>query len=201
MEYFILIVLLVVIYFQWKRYKVTEESAAYKKYLSTEEFKKTLAFGIYQRFCKENEDKSYSSSFLKNNPIEFEHFIADILKHKYGESSYVTKSSGDFGVDIEHGVGDGKVLGQVKCYKDDVGYEPIALIHSNMIKQNASRGYVVTTSNFTSQARSYAEGLDIDLITGTDLVELWLNYNNPVSETLTTIKPITNQSNKLDTPI
>src|SRR5690606_16601584 len=120
--------------------------------------------------------------------------------HKYGESSYVTKSSRDFGVDIEHGVGDGKVLGQVKCYKDDVGYEPIALIHSNMIKQNASRGYVVTTSNFTPQARTYAEGLDVDLITGTELVELWLNYNNPVSETLT-IKPITNQANKLDTPI
>lgn len=201
MEYFLLVFLLGVIYFQWKRNKDKKEHATYKKYLSTVEFKKTLAFGIYQRFCKENEDKSYSSSFLKNNPIDFEHFIADILKHKYGESSYVTKSSGDFGVDIEHGVGDGKVLGQVKCYKDDVGYEPIALIHSNMIKQNASRGYVVTTSNFTSQARSYAEGLDIDLITGTDLVELWLNYNNPVSETLTTIKPITNQSNKLDTPI
>ena len=200
MEYFILAVLLGVIYFQWKRNKNTKELTTYKKYLSTEEFKKTLAFGIYQRFCKEKEERTYSSSFLKNNPIDFEYFIADILKHKYGESSYVTKSSGDFGVDIEHGVGDGKVLGQVKCYKDDVGYEPIALIHSNMIKQNASRGYVVTTSNFTPQARTYAEGLDVDLITGTELVELWLNYNNPVSETLT-IKPITNQANKLDTPI
>lgn len=199
MEFFVIIMLLGFIYYLWKTGKNSRDSEVYKKYLSTEEFKKTLAFGIYQRFCKENEEKSYSSSYLKNNPLDFEHFIADILKHKYGESTFVTKSSGDFGVDIEHGVGDGKVLGQVKCYKDDVGYEPIALIHSNMVKQNASSGYVVTTSNFTSHARSYAEGLNIDLITGTDLVEMWMNYNNPVSETIT-IKPLTVESNNLNTP-
>ncbi|MFB6468857.1 restriction endonuclease [Cytobacillus sp. Hz8] len=27
-----------------------------------------------------------------------------------------------------------------------------------MVKQNASKGYVVTTSNFTENARSYAQG-------------------------------------------
>ncbi|WP_078549771.1 restriction endonuclease [Litchfieldia alkalitelluris] len=200
MEYFILAILLGFIFFQWKKSKTFKELEANKKYLSTEEFKRTLAFGIYQRFCKENDERSYSSIFLKNNPIEFEHFIADVFKHKYGESTFVTKSSGDFGVDIEHGTGDVKVLGQAKCYKDDVGYEPIAIIHSNMVKQNASRGYVVTTSDFTEHARSYAEGLNIDLITGTELVEMWINYSNPVSETIT-LKAINDQSNQIDTPI
>ncbi|PLR83476.1 restriction endonuclease [Bacillus canaveralius] len=201
MEYFISLVLLGFIFFQWKKGKNSRAEEIYKNYLSTEEFKRTLAFGIYQRFCKENEEKSYSSTFIKNDPLEFEHFIADILKHKYGGNIYVTKSSGDFGVDIEHGVGEGKVLGQVKCYKDDVGYEPIALLHSNIVKQNASKGYVVTTSNFTDNARSYAEGLSIDLITGTDLVEMWLNYSNPLSESII-VEPIHNQTtNKIDTPI
>ncbi|WP_235846514.1 restriction endonuclease [Neobacillus drentensis] len=200
MDYLIILILLGFIFFQWKKGKDSRQSEIYKKYLSTEEFKRTLAFGIYQRFCKENEEKSYSSIFLKNNPIDFEYFIAEILKHKYGESIFITKSSGDFGVDVEHGIGEGKVLGQVKCYKDDIGYEPIALIHSNMVKQNASKGYVVTTSNFTENARSYADGLNIDLITGTDLVEMWLNYNNPVSETIT-INTVNDQTNHFGTSI
>jgi restriction system protein len=200
MEYLIIIVLLGFIYYQWKKGKDFRETEAFKNYTSTEEFKRTLAFGIYQRFSKENDEKSYSSSFLKNTPLDFEHFIADILKHKYGESIFVTKSSGDFGVDIEHKIGETKVLGQVKCYKDDVGYEPIALIHSNMVKQNASKGYVVTTSNFTGNARSYADGLNIDLITGIDLVEMWLNYHNPVSETIT-LKNVPNQITHFETSL
>lgn len=82
-----------------------------------------------------------------------------------------------------------------------VGYEPIALLHSNMVKQNVSQGYVVTTSNFTENARSYAQGLQIDLINGTDLVEMWLNYTNPLSESIL-IHSVHNQTtNKMDTPI
>ena len=196
-EYFVIAILLSYIFIQFKKGNFSKKLDAHKKYVTTDEFKRTLAFGIYQRFCKENDEKTYSSTFIKNNPLDFEHFIADILKHKYGEKIFVTKSSGDFGVDVEHGVGEGKILGQVKCYKDDVGYEPIALLHSNMVKQNAPRGYVVTTSNFTENARSYAEGLEIDLITGIDLVELWLTYNNPVSESIT----INHQTNNLGTPM
>lgn len=92
----------------------------------------------------------------------------------------MTKSSGDFGVDIEHGVVETKVLGQVKCYREDMGYEPIAILHSNMIKQNALKGYVVSTAGFNENARSYARGLNIDLINGMDLVEMWINNKSPL---------------------
>lgn len=46
------------------------------------------------------------------------------------------------------------------------------LLHSNMIKQNAPKGYVVSTAGFNEIARSYAQGLNIDLIDGTELVEM-----------------------------
>ncbi|MGY3718724.1 restriction endonuclease [Sutcliffiella cohnii] len=200
MEYFLIIILLVFIIYQWRKNRESKEQKIFKQYLSTEEFKKTLALGIYQRFCRENEDNTYSSLFLKNDPLDFEDFVAEILKHKYGENTFVTKSTGDFGVDIEHGIGSEKVLGQVKCYKDDVGYQPIALIHSNMVKQGSSKGYVVTTSDFTENARWYADGLNIDLITGTDLVEMWLNYNDPISEAIS-IDPPNNFPKQMDTPI
>ncbi|MDF2534695.1 MAG: restriction endonuclease [Bacillales bacterium] len=189
MDYIINAILLGVIYFifsLWKKERYTKQNEVYKKYRTNEEFKKTLALGIYQRFCKEeNEESSYSSIFLKDDPIKFESFVGEILQHKYG-TYFVTSSSGDFGVDVEHGFGAEKVLGQVKCYKNDVSFDPIALIHSNMIKQNASKGYVVTTSKFTENAIEYAKGLNIDLITGTDLVEMWLTYKSPVSEIIET---------------
>jgi restriction system protein len=111
-------------------------------------------------------------------------FVADIMSHKYGEDFHVTKSSGDFGVDIEHGSGSDKIFGQVKCYKDDLSFDPIALVHSNMIKHGATKGYVVTTSSFTENARLYAQDLDVDLIDGVQLVEMWINYKNPVMETV-----------------
>ncbi|MEH7272246.1 restriction endonuclease [Neobacillus vireti] len=184
MEYLIIAVLLGLLIFQWKNRRNLKNEEYYRQITVTDEFKKTIALGLYQRFCKEVEERRYSPTFLKSDPLDFEHFIADVLNHKYGFEAFVTKSSGDFGVDIEHGVGDGKVLGQVKCYREDMGYEPIAILHSNMVKQNALKGYVVSTAGFTENARSYAEELNIDLINGIDLVELWINHKSPIAKTI-----------------
>lgn len=49
---------------------------------------------------------------------------------------------------------------------------------------------MVTTSEFTSNARKYAEGLDIDLINGTQLVELWLEHLETKDERVTVLNPI-----------
>lgn len=184
MEYFLIAILLGLLIFQWKNQRSLKEEEYYRQITVTDEFKKTIALGLYQRFCKEVEEKRYSPTFLKSDPLDFEHFIADVLKHKYGFEAFVTKSSSDFGVDIEHGVGDGKVLGQVKCYREDIGYEPIAILHSNMVKQNASKGYVVSTAGFNENARSYTDGLNIDLINGIDLVEMWINHKSPIAKPL-----------------
>lgn len=132
---------------------------------------RTMAVGIYQRFKQPEEGQS-----KKENPLEFENFVARIMVNYYGGQAYVTGGSGDFGVDIEHSHEDGMYLGQVKCYAPGhlLSYEPIAIIHSQIIKQQAKGGYVITTSDFTPSARRYAEGLNIMLINGSRLVELWL---------------------------
>ncbi|WP_017798528.1 restriction endonuclease [Oceanobacillus kimchii] len=196
----IILMLLGFMYLIWRQNENTLNDFQEKQYQVTDEFKKTLAFGIYQRFCTENEPIIRSKTFIKNTPLEFENFIANILKHKYGEHTYITKNTGDFGVDIEHGFGEDKVLGQVKCYKEDLSFEPIAILHSNMVKENVSKGYVVTTSDFSTYAKEYAEKLNIDLITGTDLVELWLHYADPVYDLLQD-KKTGNVTRRIDAPI
>lgn len=141
----------------------------------SEEMKKTLACGLYMRFKKETEeDKGLSSSYLKQDPILFESFVAEVIERAKGGNTWVSPPTGDFGIDFEHTNNDGLFLGQVKCYKGDLPFEAIALVHSNMIKRGAVGGYVITTGSFTSGAREYASDLDIQLIEGVELVELWL---------------------------
>jgi restriction system protein len=41
------------------------------------------------------------------------------------------------------------------------------------VKQNTTGGFIVTTSSYTENAKLYAKGLSIELIDGSELVELW----------------------------
>ncbi|WP_251437244.1 restriction endonuclease [Peribacillus simplex] len=140
--------------------------------------KRTLAMGLYLRFRKENPDDKMlikdNSIFIKQDPITFESFVAEVIDKSRGGSTWVTPPTGDYGVDFEHETKEGKFLGQVKCYKEDLDFEAIAILHSNIIKQGLQGGYVITTGDFTKNARGYTEGLNIELINGVQLVELWL---------------------------
>lgn len=145
---------------------------------SSEEMKRKLAMGLYLRFRKEGEDDKNgvveNSIFIKQDPIAFESFVAEVFEKARGGNTWVSPPSGDFGVDFEHDTDEGRFLGQVKCYEDDLPYNPIAIIHSNMVKQGAVGGYVINTGSFTKNAVEYAEGLNVELIDGIKLVELWI---------------------------
>lgn len=154
---------------------------------SHEDMKETLRIGLYNRFKRDPELQK------DEDPLLFEHFVADIMKSVRGGKTYVTRSTGDFGIDIEEQAEEGLFLGQVKCYNDQnpVGYAPIAIVHSQMVKQNAAGGYVVTTSKFTSNAYEYANGLNIELINGNQLVELWLQHLEDKREDIGVLSPAT----------
>ena len=179
MEFLIAILLAAAfVHFQLTKRKNNYQASMFNQHItSSEEMKKTLAMGLYLRFKKENPDNppKYSSIYIKENPYSFESFVADVIKKSRGGTIWVTPVSGDFGVDFEHTTDEGLLLGQVTCEKDDLPFDPIAKVHSNMIKKSAVGGYVITTGSFTSAAREYAEGLNIELIDGVKLVELWIN--------------------------
>ncbi|MFC0562447.1 restriction endonuclease [Halalkalibacter alkalisediminis] len=154
------------------------------------ELRQTLAMGLYLRFKKENKDEtSYSATFIKEDPLAFEHFVADIIKSIYGGEMFVSKASGDFGVDFENRREDGLYLGQVKCVKDDLSFESIALVHSNMEKWGAVGGLVITTAGFTDKAMQYAEGLGVEIISGIELVDMWLKSMESETELIKQLDP------------
>lgn len=149
-----------------------------------EDMKETLRIGLYHRYKRDLEEDKVE------NPLLFEHFVAEIMTSVRGGSTYVTKGSGDYGVDIEEETDAGLYLGQVKCYNDynPVSFDPIAIIHSQMVKQGAVGGYVITTGKFTANAYNYANGLNIDLIDGNQLVELWLEHLDSKRELVSEFK-------------
>lgn len=163
-------------FYYTKRKHENINALIYQYVESCEEMKKTLAMGVYLRFKKESEEipVKYSSIYLIENPLLFESFVAEMMESSRGGSVWVSPSSNDQGVDFEHTTDEGLFLGQVKCYQGDLPYEPIALIHSNMVKRTAMGGYVITTGSFTENARKYAESLNVELINGVKLVEEWM---------------------------
>jgi len=179
----ILIIVNVAMYLFFKKRNEKEAALIAIKIDSSIELKKTLAMGLYLRFnyptIKKEDGGTYfqdsTDIFLKQVPYDFEEFTAQVFKRLLGGKVFVTNRSGDFGVDFEHQREDGLYLGQAKAWKDDVGSDPIAILHSNMVKQNAQGGYLITTAQYTKAAKQYAQGLNIQLIDGVDLVEYWLD--------------------------
>jgi len=171
----------------YMRKKNEEEKALLiEKIESGLELKRTMAMGLYYRFNFPRIEDSDGNKiftkgtelFIKQLPYEFEDFVAAVFHKKFQGDMFVTSRSGDYGVDFEHMTSEGLFLGQAKAEREDLSFESIAILHSNMVKRNAAGGYLVTTSNFSRAAQDYAEDLNIQLIDGVQLVEYWLDSMN-----------------------
>lgn len=190
---FNIIVLLTLIYFLNKQRKnlISLEKQNIEIIDNDFEFKEILLLGIYNRFKEDNEEilketdyddddtnienpEKLTDIFKLKSPSDFEVFVAKIIKEYYGGSTYILGQSGSFGVSFEHDIEEGRFLGHVICTKYEIPFESIAIIHSNMIKDNVIGGYVISTSDFTSNAYKYANDLNIELINGEKLVDYWL---------------------------
>ncbi|MBU9711039.1 restriction endonuclease [Evansella tamaricis] len=161
-----------------------------------QDVRRTLAMGLYSRFRKKEYDKEgnpidekLSEMFLREEPHDFEDFVARIYERLYGGSACVTSGSGDYGVDIEHRIGDKVVYIQVKCEKSNQPFDPIAKVHSNMVKHGADAGIVVSVSDFTENAKKYAEGINVELINGVQLVDMWIKSLQTEKEQIQLLNP------------
>ena len=55
-----------------------------------------------------------------------------------------------------------------------MSYKAIALVHSNIAKRGAKGSYVVSTGGFSKNAKNYAEELNVQLIDGSRLAEIYM---------------------------
>jgi len=113
---------------------------------------------------KEKEIKRKQHEYwMSINPYEFEKEIALLFK-KEGYKAFVTKGSGDGGIDIKLEKDGKKGIVQCKRYKNKVGPGPIRDLYGTMIAGKFEYAFMVCPSGFSYKAYEFSKGKNIKLI-------------------------------------
>jgi restriction system protein len=108
----------------------------------------------------------------------FEHLIGDLFEKEFGDEGEVnvTQASQDGGIDaIAHDpdpLRGGKIVIQAKRYTQTVGVAAVRDLYGTAMSEDATKGVLVTTSEFSASAHDFAQGKPIQLLNGDDLLRL-----------------------------
>ena len=111
------------------------------------------------------------------SPFQFEEFIAKLF-NKMGYETTVTRKTGDYGIDVV-AKGKGDVIGiQAKRNSEgiNIGNETIQKVLGSMWKYKAKKAIIITTSDFTVQAKEQAKGAPVELWSKRILHEMVRKY-------------------------
>ncbi|MFJ6116610.1 restriction endonuclease [Streptomyces sp. NPDC092129] len=109
------------------------------------------------------------------DPIAFENLVADLFR-AMGMQAVTTQRSNDGGVDVDAldpaPIRGGKIVVQVKRYRNTVPPTAVRDLYGTVQDAGANKGVLVTTSRFGPGSHSFAGGKPLELISGTELVDL-----------------------------
>lgn len=136
-------------------------------------------FGLLLIYCKFKKPAKRKKSrfsdidYMKLTPREFEFFCANVLNAN-GYRVATTRASADGGKDL---IGINKdfkrVFGEVKQYKNEkVGRPLLQKLKGAMVDNGVEHGIFITTSDFSSEALSYAKRNKIKCINRNELERL-----------------------------
>jgi restriction system protein len=110
---------------------------------------------------------------------EFEHLVREVFENEFsseGTEIRVTQASRDGGVDAvvfdPHPIRGGKIVIQAKRYTNTVDVSSVRDLYGTVMNEGASKGILVTTSQFGPDARKFAQGKPITLIDGGNFLHL-----------------------------
>ncbi|WP_225826938.1 restriction endonuclease [Streptomyces naphthomycinicus] len=109
------------------------------------------------------------------DPIAFESLVADLFR-AMGMQAVTTQRSNDGGVDVEAldpaPIRGGKIVVQVKRYRNTVPPTAVRDLYGTVQDVGANKGVLVTTSGFGPGSHTFARGKPLELIPGSELVDL-----------------------------
>ncbi|MBL1082995.1 restriction endonuclease [Streptomyces actinomycinicus] len=112
---------------------------------------------------------------LEMDPIAFENLVADLFR-AMGMQAVTTQRSNDGGVDVDAvdptPIRGGKIVVQVKRYRNTVPPTAVRDLYGTVQDAGANKGVLVTTSGFGPGSHTFAQGKPLELIPGTELVDL-----------------------------
>jgi restriction system protein len=110
---------------------------------------------------------------------DFEHLIREIFEKEFTSSGgevRVTQASRDGGVDAvafdPDPIRGGKIVIQAKRYTHTVGVSAVRDLYGTLMNEGATKGILVTTSDYGPDAYEFANGKPITLLNGANLLHL-----------------------------
>jgi Holliday junction resolvasome RuvABC ATP-dependent DNA helicase subunit len=128
-----------------------------------------------------NEQRTWESDLKTLSGEDFERIVLTLLG-RMGFQAELTKASGDGGIDViatlNKPIVGGRYLFQCKRYHDEnwVGAPTVRDFYGAVTADRAVKGILITTSNFTAQAREFAEKVGVELIAYDQLKQLLVEY-------------------------
>lgn len=136
-------------------------------------------------------DKRFVESYAVANQIDnttnlaamdwedFEHLIRELFEKEFqtgGGEVKVTQASRDGGVDAvafdPDPIRGGKIVIQAKRYTNTVGVSAVRDLYGTVMNEGATKGILVSTADYGSDAYGFAKGKPLTLLNGSNLLHL-----------------------------
>lgn len=141
------------------------------------------------QICKE--DKRFVDSYEVEGKIDdttnlaamdwedFEHLIRELFEKEFtvnGGEVKITQASRDGGVDAiafdPDPIRGGKIVIQAKRYTNTVGVSAVRDLFGTVLNEGATKGILVTTSDYGAESYNFAKGKPLTLLNGSNLLHL-----------------------------
>lgn len=145
-----------------------------------------------------NRNRRFGSAQLETidqmDGVEFEEYIAFLLKQVGFTKVSVTKQVGDQGIDVIGHKAELSYGFQCKRWKNNVGNNAIQEVHAGKSYYSLDKAIVITNSNYTKSARELAEKLNVELWGRQELIKILEKLKKEQKEI---IKPIVQTKEEL----
>ena len=125
------------------------------------------------------DDIDSSSNLASMDWEDFEHLIREVFEAEFASSDgevKVTRASRDGGVDAiafdPDPIRGGKIVIQAKRYTGTVGVSAIRDLYGTVVNEGATKGILVTTSDYGPDAYKFAREKPLSLLNGANLLHL-----------------------------
>lgn len=134
---------------------------------------------------------------------DFEHLIRELFEkefHSSGGEVRVTRASRDGGVDAiafdPDPIRGGKIVIQAKRYTNTVGVSAVRDLYGTVVNEGATKGILVSTADYGSDAYEFAKGKPLTLLNGSNLLHLLEKHGRHAKIDLREAKKILTEKEK-----
>jgi restriction system protein len=132
---------------------------------------------------------------------DFEHLIREIFDKEFNQAGgevKITRASRDGGVDAvafdPDPIRGGKIVIQAKRYTNVVGVAAVRDLYGTVVNEGATKGILVTTSEYGPDAYEFARGKPLTLLNGSNLLHLLEKHGHKAKIDLKEAKKILQQT-------